>query len=291
MNCVKTVARVGKIRYINSLPFYFGLTEDGAFPEKQTGPEIEFYESYPTKINLALRKGKIDIAPISSLEYLNHQENYVLLPDLAIGSRDFSGSVLLFSKEKIEGLNKARILLSRQSLSSATLLRVILKAKYKFENRFVSSAAKPEGMLRHAQAALVIGDDALFYTPKEFVYKYDLSELWWNWTGKPFCFAVWAVRRDFAKRHPEEVSALYWRLKRNLDHNLADLESLLKKAMNFDFIDERFPKVFGYLFNLIYTLDGPMFEGLELFYRFAGRLEISPRPQKIEFFEVSPEKV
>ena len=279
MSTLKTVTRVGRICYVNSIPFYHRLEP----------PDVEFYETYPTKINLAMRQGKIDIAPISALEYLNHQKAYLLLPDLAIGSRDFSGSVLLISKEKIEGLNKAAVALSRQSLSSAALLRILFKFKYKFENRFVSSSGDPDAMLAGREAALVIGDDALFYQPKEFVYKYDLSELWWNWTGKPFCFALWAVRRDFARKHPEEVSLFYSQLKANLERNLADLENLIKETLDLDFIDDRFPKLFGYLFNLNYNLDGTMREGLELFFRLAHRLRVSPRLKALEFFEIKSE--
>ena len=274
----KTKLRIGKISYVNALPFYHRL-------EKENDACYEFYESYPADINAALREGRIDLAPISSLEYLNHQEEYKLLPGLAIGSRDFSGSVLLLSREKIEGLNGAEIAVSKQSLSSAALLQILLKLKYKFSNTFVPFDGAPEDELARRPAVLVIGDSALFFRPKEFVYKYDLSELWWNWTGKPFCFAVWAARRDFTEAHPEEAAALAAALKKNLETNLMDLQTLLRDALQLTFLDEKFPKVFGYLFNLSYLLDGAMIEGLELFYRLAARLGISPRPEKLEFFE------
>ncbi len=279
----KTGIRVGRISYINSLPFYHRLTNELSAEEKT---QIGFYEGYPTQVNLAMRRGEVDIAPISSLEYIHHQKDYLLLPDLAIGARDFSGSVLLLSKEKIDGLNKEKIALSKQSLSSATLLRILFKFKYKFENEFIAEEGKPEEMLARYNAALVIGDEALLYKSEEFVYKYDLSELWWNWTGKPFCFAVWAVSRDFAAKHPAELKAFYRKLKKNLEGNLSDIEGLLKDSMNLTFLDERFPKLFGYLFNLNYGLDLSMREGLELFTRLAQRLKVSPRPEKLEFAKV-----
>ncbi len=275
---VKTITRVGKICFINSLPFFHNLN--------QLDPSLEFYSSFPSRINLAMHQAKIDIAPISSLEYLNHKKNYLLLPDLVIGSRDFSGSVLLISKEKIEGLKGVEIALSRQSLSSTVLLRILLQFKYKFDNRFVISSKSPDEMLAKHTAALVIGDDALKYHPKEFVYKYDLSELWWNWTEKPFCFAVWAVRKAFAAKHPEEVQTFYRMLKENLNRNLTDIENLIKGALSLSFMDAEFPKIFGYLFNLSYGFDDSMKEGLELFYRLANRLGVSPRLKRLEFFKI-----
>ncbi|MBI3312865.1 MAG: menaquinone biosynthesis protein [Candidatus Omnitrophica bacterium] len=278
----KTGIRVGRISYINAIPFYHRLASTTA----ESAAQYEFYEGHPAKVNAAMSHGKVDVAPISSLEYLNHQKDYLLLPDLAIGSRDFSGSVLLFSKEKISGLNKKRIALSKRSLSSATLLRILFKYKYKFDNDFVSESGDPEEMLADYTAALVIGDEALLYQPKEFVYKYDLSELWWDWTNKPFCFAVWAVRREFAANSPEELRAFYRKLKKNLEANLRDIETLLKDSIDVTFLDDRFPKLFGYLFNLNYGLDLSMREGLELFFRLAQRLGVSPRPAKIEFADV-----
>ncbi len=276
----KATLKIGRIRYINTLPFFHQLSGESS-------TAVSYYESYPARVNLALRKGKIDIAPISSLEYLNHHERYLLLPDLAIGARDFSGSVILFSREKIEGLNGETIALTRQSLSSSILLRILLKFKYKYDNRFKLFTSGIEETLKRHTAALVIGDEALLYRPKEFVYKYDLSELWWNWTEKPFCFALWAVRRECAKAHPESVRQFYWNLKENVEKNLLDIESLIKESLSLSFVDADFSKIFGYLFNLHYGLDAPMKEGLELFYRLAGRLQFSPRIKAPEFFDVS----
>lgn len=276
-SAVKIKTRIGRICYVNCLPYYHQL--------EKNEEAFEFFEDVPVKINRALHEAKIDIAPISSLEYLHHQKDYLLLPDWVIGARDFSGSVLLFSKEKIEGVNGVSIAVSEESLSSVALLKVLLKFKYKYRNRFAAMPSDPDEMLSKHPAALVIGDSALFYVPKEFVYKYDLSELWWNWTEKPFCFAVWAVRREFAQNHPQEVSYFCRKLKKNVDRNLAHIETLMKEGLRMDFLSDRFPKIFGYLFNLNYGLDPSMREGLELFYRMTYRLGLSPRPKKLEFFK------
>lgn len=280
---LKAAARVGKISYINCLPFYHRLFENASWDPSR----YEIYEAYPTKINLAMRAGKIDIAPVSSLEYLNHQDKYMILPDLAIGSRDFSGSVLLLSKEKIENLDGEKVVLSRQSLSSAALLRILLRFKYKFKNDFVSSSAAPSEMMKSSKAALVIGDEALFFESEEFVYKYDLSELWWNWTDKPFCFSLWAVRKDYAAAHADEVSSFWREVCENRTRNLTDIEGLLKDSMKISFMDAKFSKVYGYFFNLNYYLDEGTLEGLELFYRLANRLGLSPKARKLDFFKPS----
>lgn len=270
-------ARIGKIAYVNTAPFYFNLFEGQ--------PISSFIEGTPAQINQLMAKGKLDFAPISSLEYALHQDQYFLLPGLCIGSRDFSRSVLLFSRERIEGLNKATVVLSKKSLSSAALLKILLQFKHRFENKFLVSAGAPEAMLKLGDAFLTIGDEALFYQPKEFLYKYDLSELWWNWTELPFCFAVWAVRKEFFRAYPRETFEFLRILKENLERNLQDLEKLLKEALSLTIASDQFAAVFGYLFNLNYYMDQEMKQGLELFYRFAARAKLAPQVQDIHFIE------
>lgn len=274
--------RIGKIRYLNCLPFYFGLVE--TLRTKGTEPEMSFFESYPSEINQALEKGEIDAAPVSSLEYLQHQDDYFLLPDLAIGTRFFARSVLLLSKKRIEQLHDSVIALSRESLSSAGLVRILLAKKYAHRNTYEWTDQDPEAMLQKYPAALVIGDQALFCQPKELIYKYDLGELWHSWTGKPFVFALWAARKSFAVRHPELLKTFLEGLRENLARNLSDPEGLLKRALGIAPSDKRFCQMLGYLVNLQYTLDAEMKEGVSRFFELAHEEGLAPAPKLLEFF-------
>ncbi len=280
----ETQLRIGKIRYLNCIPFFFGLTE--MLRAKGIESEVTFFESYPAEINQAMEKGAIDVAPISSLEYLRHQEDYLLLPDLAIGTRLFARSVLLLSKKKIEQLNGAVIALSRESLSSSGLLRILLHKKYDHRNTFEGVDQDPEAMLRNYSAALVIGDQALFCQPKELVYKYDLGELWQSWTGKPFVFALWAVRKEFAARNADFLRCFAETLRENLVNNLADPEALLKRALGIAPSDKRFCQMLGYLVNLQYSLDDSMKEGVTRFFELADEEGLGlSAPKPLYFFE------
>ncbi len=281
----KTVAtlRLGRIRYTNTLPFYHHLFPAAGFEDC----EVAEVSGSPTEINREMYEGRIEMAPISSLEYLNHQKDYLLFPGLAIGSRDFSASVLLFSKERVEGLNGAWISLSEESLSAAALVKILFKFKFGFENRFRVEGGEPDERLQNSKACLAIGDTALFFRSSEFIFRTDLSELWWNWTGKPFCFSVWAVRKDYYEKHQRLVTAFYERLKLNLRANLEDIEKLLREGLGLALADEKFAALFGYLFNLNYGLDREMLEGLKLFFRYAHELGVSPRAGRLEFIDES----
>ncbi len=267
---------------MNCLPFYFGLSE--MLRARGVEPEVSFFESYPVEINQAMERGEIDAAPISSLEYLQRQDDYLLLPDLAIGTRLFARSVVLLSKKKIEDLNHVVIALSRESRSSSGLVRILLAKRYNHRNTFELTDQDPEAMLQKYSAALVIGDQALFCQPKELVYKYDLGELWHSWTGKPFVFALWAVRRSFAAQHPELLRVFLESLKENLLKNLGDVEGLLKQALGIAPSDKRFCQLLGYLVNLQYLLDADMKAGVARFFEMAHEEGLGPAPKPLEFF-------
>ena len=51
-------------------------------------------------------------------------------------------------------------------------------------------------MLRDADAALLIGDEAIraYWEPPAGLHTYDLGTEWKAWTGLPMVYAVWAVR-------------------------------------------------------------------------------------------------
>ncbi|HPW65023.1 MAG TPA: MetQ/NlpA family ABC transporter substrate-binding protein, partial [Candidatus Omnitrophota bacterium] len=131
--------RVGMIRYLNCLPFHFELEKLA----KEKGLSVSFLESHPADLNRAMAKGEIDLAPFSSIEYLTHQDDYLLLPDLAIGAGNFVRSVILFSREPLASLNGATIALSEESFSSVILLRILLKRRFGLDNIFVTVAQDP----------------------------------------------------------------------------------------------------------------------------------------------------
>lgn len=273
--------RIGKIRYLNCLPFYYGLGSR----LKEIGLEVVFSEACPARLNEALQKGEIDMAPVSSLEYLAHQDDYVLLPEFAIGAGTFARSVILFSKEKLKDLNHAAIALSEESLTSATVLRILLKRRYGFSNDFVTVAQDPLKALKEYAAALMIGDAALLFESEDWFYKYDLGEMWREWTGEPFVFSLWTVRKKLAAEHPEKIVAFQAALKENLKKNLEEPEKLLQHALGITPTEKRFAQMLGYFTNLCYELDAKMTRGLLKFYELAHQEGFAPVPKPFEFFK------
>jgi len=271
--------RIGRIDYINTFPFFYNLESE------LKGERIEFISAVPAEINRGMREGKIDAALVSSLEYALSQEKYYVFSDGCIGSKGITKSVMLFSKFPIDQLNACRIALSSESLSSASLLKILLKEKYRFKNNFVENLRFLSDMLAEADAALVIGDQALFaeHERKENLFVYDLCSEWSDWQELPFCFALWVVRKSFVDEYPERVRALGLALDENLKRNLENVENLFSLIPAEAKQKSERRSIVDYWQRLIYRLDPEMLKGLERFYESARKIKILDREILIEY--------
>jgi len=278
---MKRPLRIGMIRYLNCLPFYFELEKKCG----EQGLETSWMEASLADLNRALAAEEIDLAPVSSMEYLLRQKDYFLLPGIGIGSDTFVRSVILFSKVPLNELNGETIAVSRESLSSVTMLKILMKRRLGFKNEWVSVPQDIDDAFQRYRAALMIGDVALFYEPENWVYKYDLGKLWREWTDTPFVFSLWTLRRDCASECGAELRKFCTLLKENRSRHLCEPERLLKNALGVMPDEKKFVSMLGYFVNLRYDLDEEMIRGLLRFYDLAFRENLAPEPKPLEFFE------
>ncbi len=186
--------KIGQIEYANCTPLYYLLRE------QFSSPEYEFVPGVPAKLNSLLSSGAIDVCPSSSIEYALHQEQYRILPELSISSDGAVASVLLFSRVPIEELHGQTILLSSESATSVNLLKILMKQLYCCTCSYEVNTRPISDVLSSGPALLLIGDAALRASILETDLRvYDLGEIWRNWTGLPFVFALWLCRREVAQ--------------------------------------------------------------------------------------------
>jgi chorismate dehydratase len=117
----------------------------------------------------------------------------------------------------------------------------------------------------------------------EGLYVYDLAEQWRNWTGRPFVFAFWAVRRAaLSGAAPDLDLAQVFRESR--DHGLQHVSDIV--AAWAPKLSLPAPVVRDYLTtNIDYTLDEENLQGLQLFYRYAAELQVLPPAPPLRFLE------
>lgn len=270
--------RVGRISYMNVAPVYFGL-ENGRRPawmETVSGP--------PSFLNRSLAEGQLDISPVSSAAYARHPDDWVLLPDLSISCFGEVMSVLLVSRHPFGELNDKTVLLTEESATAAALLR-LLCARKDIRPRFRTGKIRRPGEFNgDGDAALVIGDAALRENWRgHFPHVLDLGQLWWNLTGRPFVFAVWAARRAFVESHPDRVAAVSAAFLRSKAAGLANVDMIVPEAGRRLGLDDAACR--RYYRCLQYDLTPPEVKGLEVFFDGLHRHRLIGKPVPIAFFQ------
>lgn len=191
------VARLGAVDYLNARPLVYGLElQNHLF-------SVRF--DVPSKCAALLHEGSIDVGMIPTIEYLRAPEPYRIVPGMAIVSDGQVASVALFSKKPVEQVTS--IAADTSSRTSNGLLRVLCYERFGIDPPFDAMAPDPTAMLTQCDAALIIGDPALFLDHEaRGLLKVDLGGEWTSMTSLPFVWAFWAGRP--AALSPEQVAAL-----------------------------------------------------------------------------------
>jgi chorismate dehydratase len=177
--------RLGAVSYLNTRPLVYGL-------DRQTD-RFSLRFDVPARCAALLHADEVDLGLIPSIEYVGH--DYRIVPGLSISSDGPVESVAIFSKVPAESIGS--IALDTSSRASQALLRVLCARWFEIDPQFVSMEPDLQLMLGVCDAALVIGDHALFTDHQRLgLEKTDLGEEWIGLTGLPFVYALWAGRPD-----------------------------------------------------------------------------------------------
>ena len=179
------MVRLGAVSYLNSRPLIEGLGE--LLP----GSSIEL--DYPSRLADSLAAGNLDVALIPSIEYFR-RGGYSIISDACVAARGPVMSVKLYCR--VHPGEIRTMALDEGSRTSATLAKVILAERYG-----VTPSTEPLSMDSwttdsQADAVLLIGDRAMHSPAESFVEEFDLGQLWYEWTGLPFVFAMWVAHAD-----------------------------------------------------------------------------------------------
>ena len=255
--------KIGRIPYINCYPVY------GAIDRGVVKLDAKLVDGVPTDLNRKMAAGALDISVVSVVEYARDADRYLLLPDLAISCDGPVRSVMLFSKRPAGELTSRNVIVSRSSMTSVALLELLFESVWHSSPRFVPGDAEISDVVvdsvTDADARLVIGDAALVLGSshrERYPYVYDLGEMWKEWTGQPFVFAVWVAQRSTDVKaalvaHAGLIASRNW----GLEH-LSELAEQAHKATGV-----QRQMCAEYLSGLDYGLSYPHLAGLTEFYR------------------------
>lgn len=275
--------RLGSIQFINSLPVDLGLA-GGKIP---IGAEL--VSGTPAELNQKMLDGALDISPISAFFYAEHQEDFLILPDLSISSLSGVQSVLLFSRLKFRNLEDGVIAISGQGRTTPVLCEILSRLRYGFTPRFEQMPMTLNDIPKNADAMLLIGDEALVarqHLKDSNVEIIDLAAEWHAWTKLPIVFALWAVRREFFEKEPEAVFAAHRAILQSKAWGLKNLEAVY--AQSYERTGLPLDVLRPYFSKLTYDLGEEMKKGMALYFDHAVKCHLLKRPKKMEIIEKSP---
>ncbi|MFG1808677.1 menaquinone biosynthetic enzyme MqnA/MqnD family protein [Streptomyces sp. NPDC049040] len=261
-----TRPRVGHIQFLNCVPLYWGLARTGALLDVQLSKDT------PEKLSRQLIDGDLDIGPVTLMEYLRHADELVALPDIAVGCDGPVMSCVIVSQVPLDRLDGQRVALGSTSRTSVRLAELLLTECYGVTPDYYRCPPDLALMMQEAQAAVLIGDAALRASlhdaPRLGLEVHDLGQMWKDWTGLPFVFAIWAVRRDYLAAHPEAVHDVHRAFLASRDLSLDEVEKVAEQAAHWEAFDADLLR--RYFTTLDFSLGPEQLAGLAEFARRVG---------------------
>jgi chorismate dehydratase len=185
-----SVVRLGAVDYLNARPLVYGL-------ELRSDLFALRFDS-PAKCAALLHEGSIDVGMIPTIEYLRGP-SYRIVPGMAIVSDGPVASVALYSRVPLDQVRT--LAADTSSRTSVGLAQVLCYERFGIDPAFSPMAPDPAAMLAACDAALIIGDPALFLDHEAAgLQKVDLGAEWAALTGLPFVWAFWAGRPEALSR-------------------------------------------------------------------------------------------
>ena len=259
--------RVGIVDYLNSWPLAWGFLAGG-----MAGFDASYHA--PARVADLLAAGEVDIGLVPSIE-VQRLEGLRVVPGLCVASIHEVRSVLLVARRPFEEVRT--VALDENSRTSAALVRIVLGGLYGATVEATTRAPQLDAMLAAADAALIIGDPALA-VDRERYRILDLAAEWWRLTGRPFVFAVWAVRAGVPTHGVRPA------LEASLGRGLREMDAIIERAVERlaltpDAVERYLRR------HLRYAMGGEELAGLEEFYARAHAHGLIGAPRPLEFVE------
>jgi chorismate dehydratase len=260
------VTRLGPVHYLNVQPLIFGLARD---------PSFELHFAAPARCAEMLAAGQLELGMIPSIEY-TRSPGYRIVPDVSIASFGPVASVAMFTARPLSEIRT--VAADTSSRTSVALLKILCAERFKIDPEFQPMAPSPGMMLTSCDAALLIGDPALFLDHEKMgVRKIDLGEEWTAMTGLPFVWAFWSGPDGAAD------AGVCARLREARDQGVQHYEEIAREYCAGD--PPRVPVAAAYLRdNMRYGFAADERRALTRYFELAASLGLAESARPLEFF-------
>jgi chorismate dehydratase len=259
-NDKRKMFRLAASTYLNSAPLIW------SFLHGSKRGTVDFVDAVPARCAELLSQNEVDAALIPVIEY-QRIPGGALVADVCVGSQKEVLSVVLVSKNaQLDDIHS--VALDESSRTSATLVKVIFREFLGREAEWTTRSPDLAEMLERNDAALIIGDPGMTF-PRKGLKIWDMAELWRNYTGLGFVFAMWMVRNesidvDFAGARDEGVTRIEEIVNAYKDRIPMDLKRYLTE-------------------NIVYRIDDSLQRGLQLYFDLAFKHRLIDRVKPLRF--------
>ncbi|HUX06966.1 MAG TPA: menaquinone biosynthesis protein [Acidobacteriota bacterium] len=268
------ILKLGTIPFLNAKPITYGLERGLAAGRFALEPHTP---SRNAEL-LAADEPSLDLAIIPSIEYARHADLWIV-PGIAIASRGDVLSVQLYTGKPVDKVKT--IAVDARSRTSVALLQILCAEYYGIKPELKPMEPEPGKMLKTCDAALMIGDDALYSRVKS-EEKYDLGAAWCDLTGQPFVYAFWAGHAGILDS--DDVNVLL----RSLQEGLLNINKIASNhpALKGSGIDDPAELNERYLSeHMRYSFGEAELTGLKLFYIKAWEQGLIDGVPRLRFYE------
>lgn len=264
--------RAGAVSYLNTRPLVFGIDQG------MGADRLDLSYDVPSLLADRMAAGELDLALLPVVE-LARIPSLVVVPGLAIGSLGNCRSVLLVARKPLAEVR--RVALDPDSRTSNALARILFAEVWGIAPEYSVGPRDLASALDEHDAAVRIGDKALFEPLPAGTLAYDLGGAWTARTTLPFVFAVWAARRGVVDRDVYELLH---------DSRRAGVSAIPAIAADYTWNGLQHPDVaLRYLRDSIrYRLGAPEVNAMQRFLAAASQLGIIDTAPTIAFAPVKP---
>lgn len=269
--------RISAISFLNTAPLMWDF--ENAETAARLREHFDISYTIPSHCAEQLKEGSADIGIIPVAAYTVIPD-LVIVPDVAIAAKNKVRSILLVSKVSLEKIRS--VATDDSSRTSAALVEIYLRKFVGIDPGFSRQNPSLKEMLQWHDAALLIGDPAL-QARTDGYFVYDLAEEWKRWTGRPFVFAFWAVRKAALQASAPElnIAQVFQQSRDNGLKHIPEIASVWAPRLELpaNLISQYLTD------NVDYSLDAENLEGLQLFFRYGVECGVFSRVPELEFMD------
>lgn len=268
--------RIAAIRFLNPAPLMWDFDHSPSCEELAPRYHIDWMLPSDCADRLASGAADIGLIPIASLASI---PGLRILPGCTIASKHRVRSLLLVRRARQPLAAIRTVAADTASRTTIAYARLLFRMWGDPAAQFLPMPADLDAMLARADAAIIIGDPALFAleeranraerSAEELVY-HDLAHEWRTLTGQPFVSAVWAAAASI----PIDDRVIQDFI-RSRDHGLHNIDALAQEwSLRMPLSEQT---IRTYLTeNIHYILDDECIEGMRAFFQMAAQASILP---------------